>query len=519
MSENLIVINVDVGETRVALIENGIIVELLLERRDERSTVGNIYRGKVTRVLPGMQAAFVDIGLDRSAFLHASDISEGEEPKASNPEGGKNGKSGKGKKKPRRDSKVLIQDCVREGASLPVQVSKGPISTKGARVTGEVSLPGRHLVYMPTSDRGGVSRRIEDEKERTRLAKVLKHISPKKGSLIVRTVAEGISADALAADADYLTETWEEVTARFAERKKPGLLYEELDLPLRVARDRLNDSVAEIVIDDQRTFDHLRQFVDRLMPSRLDSLRLYQGDEPIFDAFGIESEIKRALERRVALPSGGSLIIDQAEALTAIDVNTGKFVGKGSKDLEETLLITNLEAVEEIAYQLRFRNIGGLIVLDLIDMDRPSSRRAVYSRLKELMGDDRAKASVKRISEFGLVEMTRQRTTDSLGRMLHEACPYCDGTGQILSRVTVANEALREVRRRCDEFKGDLELTLHPHVAEVLKGNGAASLKALQTRISKKVIIVGNKNFHHEDFDLRAAQRGGGKGKPPKRDG
>jgi ribonuclease G len=321
-------------------------------------------------------------------------------------------------------------------------------------------------------------------------------------------VAEGISADALAADADYLVETWNGVHDRFTGKKKPGLIYEELDLPLRVARDRLNDAVSKIVIDDQIAFDKLRAFVDRLMPSRLDALELYRGDEPIFDAFGIEAEIKRALERRVALPSGGSLIIDQAEALTAIDVNTGKFVGKGSRDLEETLLTTNLEAVEEIAYQLRFRNIGGLIVLDLIDMDRPSSRRAVYAKLKELMEDDRAKASVKRISEFGLVEMTRQRTTDSLGRMLHEACPYCDGTGQILSRVTVANEALREVRRRCDGIKGDLELLLHPKVAEVFKGQGAALLKALEKRISKKVVVVPNKGFHHEEFDVRAVKRG-----------
>lgn len=507
MGENLIVINVDVGETRVALIENGIIVELLLERRDVRSMVGNIYRGKVTRVLPGMQAAFVDIGMDRSAFLHVSDLDSGPENGSTGKDGASRG-GGSKRGRPHRDKKVLIQDIIKEGTTLPVQVSKGPISTKGARVTAELALPGRHLVYMPTSGRGGVSRRIEDADERARLAKVLKHISPSKGALIVRTVAQGISADELAADAQYLEETWKDIFQGFSRKRKPGLLYEELDLPLRVARDRLNDSVAEIVVDDKRAYDGMYDFVDRLMPGRLDSLKLYRDREPIFDAFGIESEIKRALERRVALPSGGSLIIDQAEALTAIDVNTGKFVGKGSKDLEETILTTNLEAVEEIAYQLRFRNIGGLIVLDLIDMDRPTSRRAVYAKLKELMEDDRAKASVRRISEFGLVEMTRQRTTDSLGRTLHEACPYCDGTGQILSRHTVANEALREVRRQCDAMEGDLELIMHPRVVEVLQGPGAAPLKELQRRISRKVTLVGDGGYHHEDFSVRPLKRG-----------
>ncbi len=400
---------------------------------------------------------------------------------------------------------MLIQNLVQMGQCLPVQISKGPISTKGARVTAQISMPGRHLVFMPKSDKGGVSRRIADENERSRLVKILKKIQPQTGAIIIRTVAEGISADALAADVDYLTETWDEIYEKFKTQKNPGLIYEELTLPLRVARDRLNDSVTELVIDERNHFNELKTFVDRLMPSRLDAIKHYDGDEPIFDAFGIEAEIKRALDRRVQLPSGGSLIIDQAEALTAIDVNTGKFVGKGSKDLEETILTTNLEAVVEIAYQLRFRNIGGLVVLDLIDMDRPQSRRKVLAKLKTLLQDDRAKASVKRISEFGLVEMTRQRTTDSLGRMLHEPCDYCDGTGQVLSRVTVANEALREVRRRCHEFKCDIELSVHPFVAEVFIGEGARLLKALEKRISKKVILTKDGRLHQEAFDIRAA--------------
>ncbi len=516
MSENLIVINADLGETRVAIIENGIIAELLLERLEDRSVVGNVYRGKVTRVLPGMQAAFVDIGLERHAFLHVSDLIMKEDLDIFTDGDSSGGNDGADNGHVRRLSKrTPIRGVVKEGEAIAVQISKGPISTKGARITAHVSLPGRHLVYMPTSNRGGISRRISDEKERRRLSKVLKHISPPHGALIARTVAQGVSADSLAADADYLVETWTGILDRYNKKKKPGLIYEELDLPLRVARDRLNDTVSELIVDDRGYFNKLNEYIDRLIPSRLESIKLYEGDEPVFDAFGIESEIKRALERRVELPSGGSLIIDQAEALTAIDINTGKFVGKGSRDQEETILTTNLEAVDEIAYQLRFRNIGGLIVLDLIDMDRPSSRRKVVTRLKQVLADDRAKASVIKISQFGLVEMTRERTSDSLGRTLHEACPHCDGTGQILSRVTVANEALRDILRRADEIRGDIELVVHPNVAEVFKSTAVRPFKDLQKRIGKKVVLTADVNAHQEFFQLRARnRRGAGKEGP-----
>jgi ribonuclease G len=507
MSKNLIIVNADLGETRVALVEDGIIVELLLERREDRSIVGNVYRGKITRVLPGMQAAFVDIGLERNAFLHVSDLIRSDDyDNLADVELSKDEKDKPGQVR-KVSRRTPIRDIIKEGAIIPVQVSKGPISTKGARVTSHVSLPGRHLVYMPTSDKGGVSRRISDDTERRRLSKILRRIAPAQGALIARTAAEGASADALAADTSYLVEAWNETFSSLKEKKKPGLLYEELHLPLRVARDRLNDSVAELVVDNTDYYNKLHRFVDRLMPSRLDAIKLYEGDEPVFDAFGIEQEIKRALERRVTLPSGGSLIIDQAEALTAIDVNTGKFVGKGSRDQEETILTTNLEAVQEIAYQLRFRNIGGLIVLDLIDMDRSSSRDKVLELLKNVLSGDRAKASVIRISEFGLVEMTRQRTTDSLGRTLHEACPYCDGTGQILSRVTVANEVLRDLRRRSHEFSDDVELKVHPNVAEYFKGAGAKPLAEVCRQIGKKVLLVLDAGIHQEHFDLRARRR------------
>lgn len=510
--ENLIIVNVDFGETRVALIENGIIAELLVERREERSLLGNVYRGRVNRVLPGMQASFVDIGLERHAFLHVSDVVAPEDHDPLPAEGGAG--QGGAKPKSRRTTvsrRTPIREVLREGESIQVQVSKDPIGTKGSRVTTAVSLPGRHLVYMPFADHGGVSKRIENDKERARLAKILKRIAPKKGAVIARTAAEGASADALDADAAYLTDTWDEILARFDKRRKPGLLYEELELPLRAARDSLTESTSQLVVDDPATAEALRSFVDRLLPQRLDAIQLYEGDEPIFDAFGIEGEIRRALERVVDLPSGGSLVIDQGEALTAIDVNTGKFTGKGSKDQEETILRTNLEAVDEIAYQVRFRNIGGLIVLDLIDMDRPASRRKVMDRLMQVLADDRARTSVQQISRFGLVEMTRERTRESLGRTLHEPCLYCDGTGNTLSRVTVANEVLREVQRRHDEIRSQIEVRIHPRVAEVLKGEGARSLKALQKKIGKQVHVVADGGGHLEQFQVRARKAGAGR--------
>jgi ribonuclease G len=515
--DNLIIVNVDLGETRVALVENGIIVELLVERDADRSLVGNVYRGRVVRVLPGMQAAFLDVGLERHAFLHVSDIVSPDDPGGGEEAGPDadaepDADADEPDKARRITRRTPIRDVIKEGEAIAVQIAKDPIGTKGCRVTADVSLAGRHLVYMPYSERGGVSRRITDEAERKRLAKVLKRIAPPKGALIARTVAEGASADSLEADACYLVDTWNEIRTRNKAAKKPCLLYEELSLPLRAARDSLNDSVAEMVVDDAATAEKLRGFVDRLMPNRLDSIRRYEGAEPIFDAFGIESEIKRALERVVELPSGGSLVIDQGEALTAIDVNTGKFVGKGSRDQEETIFRTNLEAVDEIAYQVRFRNIGGLIVLDLIDMDRPANRREVLNRLQKALKDDRAKTSVSPISRFGLLEMTRERTRESLGRQLHEKCSHCDGTGHTLSRVTLAHEVLREVQRRHDEISGpEIEVRLHPHVAEVFKGEGARPLKELEKRIARRVVLKPEGGGHIEEYHVRARRGGGGK--------
>ena len=553
MPKNLLVINVEFGETRVALIEDGIIVELQTERTRGRTTVGNVYLGKVTRVLPGMQAAFVDIGQERAAFLHVEDLirpedfehyiaggnayaeddgleigpaeevddeawedSDDREPsrtskaKTRKAKGGRKAVKGSPRKttdgEPKRISRTTpIREVVREGQEVIVQVSKDPIGTKGARVTSHISLPGRYVVYMPTIDHIGVSRRIGSDRERQRLRRAIDAMRPPKGGLIVRTVAEGLTKKQLKADIGYLVRLWGEIVRkREAHPKAPCSLYSELDLVLRTARDQFGDDVERIVVDDRDSHEKLERFVDTFLPERSDCVQLYEGAEPVFDAYGIEDEITRALSRKVPLPSGGYLVIDQAEALTAIDVNTGRFVGKGSKDLEETILKTNLEAVEEIAYQLRFRNIGGLIVLDVIDMDRPANREKVRKRLGELLQKDKAHTSLNAVSDLGLIEMTRKRTRESLGRVLHEPCFYCDGTGQLQSRTTVALEILRQIRREHQTLTGyQVIVNAHPAVVDVLKTEENESLAAAENRLMRRIELVPRREYHIEQFDLQ----------------
>jgi ribonuclease G len=733
MAKNLLVINVDLRETRVALIEDGIIAELHLERASTRSSLGNIVLGKVTRVLPGMQAAFIDVGQERAAFLHVEDLirpddfeayltggkrpdeeqagpneedaeprevgadtappeslmpingvedrasepsagdevtdqngdheddeedegddgedasddtasddaaaddaatddaasddvasddapdgdlaadagedasdsdeeadkAEGQEgeahegaqeavsealeiagervsvgelelapvvpvsetaaaatslesptspmPSARNqppPRGdarqggdrndqrsfrskraarsrhrrggqqrdGRDKKQGRdqgrgrnGQREPSRLSRSTpIREVVREGQEVIVQVSKEPIGTKGARVTSHVSLPGRYVVYMPTIDQIGISKRIGSDKERGRLREAIESIKPPTGGLIVRTVAEGLTKKQLKADVGYLVRLWEEVgKKRDMGGRAPTLLYQELDLVLKTARDLFTDDIQQIVIDDREQYQRLVRFVEMFMPERVKDIVLYSGDEPIFDAYGIEDEIGRALSRKVPLPSGGYLIIDQAEALTAIDVNTGRYVGKGSKDLEDTLFKTNLEAVEEIAYQLRFRNLGGLIVLDLIDMERASNREKIRRRLEELLQKDKAKTTLNRISDLGLIEMTRKRTRESLGRLLHEPCFYCDGTGQLQSKQTVVYEILRQIRRDRAFLPGySVVVNAHPAVIDLMRGDEKESVQEAERRFMRRIELVPRREYHLEQFDL-----------------
>ncbi len=417
--------------------------------------------------------------------------------------GGGGGRGDRGGVPGRLSKSTPIRDVVREGQEIIVQVTKEPIGTKGARCSSHVSLPGRYVVYLPTVEHVGISKRIGSDKERARLRETIESMKPPTGGLIVRTVAEGLTKKQLKQDVGYLVRLWGEIAKNREGAKAPHILGSELDIVLKTARDLFTDEVAEIVIDDRAQYQRLVGFVEMFMPERLKDVVFYQEDEPIFDEYGIEDEIGRALSRKVPLPSGGHLVIDQAEALTAIDVNTGRFVGKGSKDMEETILKTNLEAVQEIAYQLRFRNIGGLIILDLIDMERSANREKVRRKLEDLLQKDKAKTTLNRISDLGLIEMTRKRTRESLGRLLHEPCFYCDGTGHLQSKETIAYEILREIRRKRRDLPGySVLVNCHPAVADLLTGSEKEALQDSENKYMRKILVQPRKEYHLEQFDL-----------------
>jgi ribonuclease G len=506
MPNSLLVINADGPETRVALVENGLLGELYIERKQERGIAGNIYKGRVERVLPGMQAAFVNIGLEKSAYLHVSDVrgTPDDLKRLFSAEGGReSGRDDEEDETPGPQGGARIEDLLKEGQEIIVQVTKEPISTKGARTTRYISLPGRHLVFMPTVDHIGISRRISSDKERRRLRDIVESMRPPGSGFIVRTVADGVSEKDLKADMDFLIKLWNEVVRRTEGGRCPALIYNDLDLLLRTVRDLFTPDVERLIIDSRVEYDRIKKFILALMPDFTGNIELYNGPEPIFDGFGIEIEIDRALERKVWLKSGGYLIVDEMEALTAIDVNTGRFVGK--KSLEDTITQTNLEAAREVAEQLRIRSIGGMIVVDFIDMDRPSNRDKVTRSFNEFLRRDRAKAAVTRISELGLIEMTRKRTRESLLHHLTEPCSHCEGKGYTKSRRTVAYELLRELRRSGNLIIGDTVLVeLHPDVAQVLSTTDRMYLEEIEKRLQKRIIIKARGSFHMEDFELRS---------------
>jgi ribonuclease G len=507
MADSLIVINADGPETRVALVEDGYLGELYIERKRERGIAGNIYKGRVERVLPGMQAAFVNIGLEKSAYLHVSDVrgtpddlkrllspDSGARPDDEDEDAADAARVGAG---------ARIEDLLKEGQEIVVQVTKEPISTKGARVTRYVSLPGRHLVFMPTVDHVGISRRIGSDKERRRLREIVDSMRPAGSGFIVRTVAENIAERELKSDMEFLIKLWNEVVRRAEGGRCPALIYNDLDLLLRTVRDLFTADVEKLIIDSRAEYDRVKKFIAGLMPDFTGQIELYEGNDPIFDGYGIEIEIDRALERKVWLKSGGYLIVDEMEALTAIDVNTGRFVGKSS--LEDTITKTNLEASREVAEQLRIRSIGGMIVVDFIDMDRPHNREKVTRSFNEYLRKDRSKAAVTRISELGLIEMTRKRTRESLLHTLTEPCTSCEGKGYTKSRRTVTYELLRELRRQGDLVEGDTVLVeVHPDVAQVLQTTDRAFLEEMEKRLQKRIVIKARGSFHVEDFEIRS---------------
>ena len=500
MSDSVIVVSGDGPETRVALIENGILSELYIERERERGTVGNVYKGKVLRVLPGMQAAFVDIGEEKAAFLYAGDIATANSNDRS--EGDDEGM-------PRRSGKPAnIADLVRPGQEILVQVVKDPISSKGARITTYISLPGRNVVFMPTVSHIGISRRIASDRHRKRLRRLVDQMRPQGSGFIVRTVAEHSSNGQVRGDMDYLLRLWANIKVNERMHRAPVLLYRDLNLMLRVVRDHLSPELGRVIVDDRVEHDRLVRFVSAFMPDYVDKIELYSGREPIFDGYGIEQEINRALERKVPLKSGGSLIFDQGEALTAIDVNTGKFVGAKGKTLEETITQTNLEAAAEIADQLRLRNLGGLVIIDFIDMDKESNRRKVYRKLQESLRRDRAKAHITKISEMGLVEMSRKRTKESLLRLLTAPCDTCKGKGYTKSASSICYEILRQVRREAKHMTGDtIQVHAAPAVAEVMNGPETAAVDNMVKRVQKGIEVHARRDFHIEHYEIRSRNK------------
>ncbi|PZR12641.1 MAG: ribonuclease G [Archangium gephyra] len=647
---SVLVINAAGRETRVALVEQGHIAEFYLERKKDKGIVGNIYKGRVTRVLPGMQAAFVDIGLDKAAFLYVGDVlfdpdvtrhefelTEGEHDEevpevpeehteetetvapspeaiavtsgeATPPEGApalvdaapvepviettsgaeviaaavtaseapsgaevvaaavsdatpaptgaevlavavetqgapvtppapaetdkleapkttaprdvrfkdkddKNkdrnrDRERKHERKPEPKKQQRIEDLLKVGQEVLVQVSKDPIGTKGARITSHISIPGRHLVFMPTVDHVGISRRIGNEKERRRLRDTVERLRPPGTGFIVRTVAENVPQEKLEADIRFLIEVWNETVRKSEKVHRAGLMHPDLDLILRATRDLFAQDIEKLIIDDREEFERVQRFVEAQDPTLKERVVLHDAEEPIFDAYGIEEEIKRATARKVWLRSGGYLIIDQAEALTAIDVNSGRYVGK--KNLEDTIVKINTEAAKEIVYQLRLRNIGGIIICDFIDMEKQQNRDKVFKSLHEALGRDKAKTNVLRISELGLVEMTRKRVRESIGRVLHENCGYCAGQGYVKTATTVAYEIFRELRRSAGAYKDPtMVVQCQPEVANVLQGEERDELRHLMDRFNKTIQVKSRSDFHREQYDIHARAMAG----------
>ncbi|HET8579148.1 MAG TPA: Rne/Rng family ribonuclease [Methylomirabilota bacterium] len=500
-----IVVNAGVAETRLAVQDGNLLTELYIERAGRRSIVGNIYKGIVTNVLPGMQAAFVDIGLHKDAFLYVGDYtgSLGEDeraPAADAVEDAADVEVVESEPEPRRETAPPIEELLRKGQEVLVQVSKESLGTKGARVTSFVSIPGRYIVYMPQSRHVGVSRRIHEEGERERLRGIVKRLRP-NGGFIVRTVAEGKGEEELAADIEFLSRLWDQVQHRFESAKAPSLLHEEMDVTFRVVRDLFSPEVEEFLVDTREAYEKCAQYASSLVPQLAPRVKLWEKDTPIFEATGVEREIEKAMRRRVWLKSGGYIVIDHTEALVAIDVNTGKYVGK--RDLEETILKINLEAVSEIVRQIRLRDLGGIIIIDFIDMERAEHRDQVFRALKRVLADDKARSNVLEISELGLVEMTRKRVRQSLQSLFCAPCPTCKGSGVIKSDATLAAEIFRKIQSGARDGAGqEVVVRVHPETAHHLEMEQREALERVQALTGRKVAVQAVASYHRDQYDL-----------------
>jgi len=498
-----ILINVTPRETRVALVENAVLAEVSIERARRRGIVGNIYKGRVVRVLPGMDAAFVELGLERTAFLHVSDIAGGHKAGATVRADEADDDEAPPVSAPTANGHPPIGELLHEGQELVVQVIKEPLGTKGARLTTHLTIPSRYLVLMPNDPNVGVSSKIEDEAERTRLrAAVEARIDPESGwGWILRTAAERAPEAALAADMELLARIWHSVRARAREAATGTVVHEDLPLALRTLRDLTGRSIERIRVDSAEACERMGRFAGDFLPEMVDAIEHYQGDRPIFEIYGIEDEIQHALERKVELKSGGYLVIDQTEAMTTVDVNTGAFVGH--RNLEETIFKTNLEAAQAIARQLRLRNLGGIIIIDFIDMLEAEHRRKVLGALEKALEDDHARTQVCDVSALGLVEMTRKRIRESLEHVLCTSCPTCGGRGSIKSPETVCYEIFREILREARQFDArQLMVLASQEVVDMLLDEESTSLAELEAFIGIPTRLQAEALYAPEQFDV-----------------
>jgi ribonuclease G len=501
-------------ETRVAILEDDQLAEIFVERERNRGVVGNVYKGRVSKVLPGMQSSFIDLGLERDGFLYVSDVlsnldefdsDDDAEPK---PRGeGDKERGDKDREREERQPEAKIEDLLKEGQDVVVQVAKEPLGTKGARLTSHVTLPGRFLVFMPTVDHIGISRKIATREERSRLRGIVKEFRDQHnfgGGVIIRTAAEGRTKEDILADLHYFHKIWVEMRQKSEGRRAPAVIYQEPSLVNKLLRDLLTDDYSAIRIDDPREHDRIVEFIGRIMPSLSSRVKLHDKDYPIFEEYGVQAELDKALRSKVWLKSGGSIVINQTEALVAIDVNTGRYVGKKTAGrLEDTIIKTNLEAAREIVRQIRLRDLGGIIVLDFIDMEEKKNRQKVFQAVEQELRKDRAPSKALQVSDFGLVIVTRKRVKQSLERVLTEPCPYCSGAGTIKSSSTVCYEILTEMKKIGPDLDGPgVLLRVNPDIARALNEEERGVLKDLKYLLGRDVIVKPDVHLHHEQFDV-----------------
>lgn len=490
-----IVINATPYENRIAVVERGNLLEFHIERPSEKGLVGNIYQGRIVRVLPGMQAAFVDIGLERTGFLYVDDIdisisqlSRSEAVLAA-------------EKKKASSNHPAIDDLLTQGQNILVQIAKEPIGSKGARLTCHITLPCRNLVFMPLTDHIGISRKIEDEEIREQLRQKIGQLRPEGTGFIVRTVAENVTAAEIEADMEFLLLLWDDIRSKAQQAIAPCLIYKDLDLALRAVRDLFTEEVNELVVDSRTMHEQLLNFVVTFAPKLKNRIVYYDSEVPIFDAYGIEVNVARAIDKKVWLRSGGYLIIETTEALTVVDVNTGRYVGKNN--LNKTIFTTNMEAVKEIAYQLRLRNIGGIIIIDFIDMETEQDREELYNAFQEAMRKDKNRVNILKVSEFGLVQMTRKRSSESLSQIMCEPCCYCGGEGTVKSRQSICYEIFRKIYRDNRKVGGkNITVKVHPHIAGTLSQDEAHHLRHLEKITGKNISVSPVYNLHIHRYEV-----------------